>query len=209
MCLNWGCIPTKALLHTADVLRDIEGAAALGIDTGPRARRPGARGRAFTRRCPTAQSRRDRPAEEEQGAGVQRQRADSPNPAASPSTAHKRPRSAPMQSSSPPVPARSRCPASNRTANGLDRARSDGAGCAAETVARDRRRRDRHRVRELLSHARQRSHGGRSAAGDPADGRRRDRHGRAARVRKGRHRRPHRDVGCVAARERRRFDQPH
>jgi len=34
-CLNWGCIPTKALLHTADVLRDIEGAAALGIDTGP------------------------------------------------------------------------------------------------------------------------------------------------------------------------------
>ncbi len=35
VCLNWGCIPTKALLHTADVLRDIEGAAALGIDTGP------------------------------------------------------------------------------------------------------------------------------------------------------------------------------
>ena len=35
VCLNWGCIPTKALLHTADVLRDIEGAATLGIDTGP------------------------------------------------------------------------------------------------------------------------------------------------------------------------------
>ncbi len=35
ICLNWGCIPTKALLHTADVLRDIEGAAALGIDIGP------------------------------------------------------------------------------------------------------------------------------------------------------------------------------
>jgi len=35
VCLNWGCIPTKALLHTADVMRDIEGAAALGIDTGP------------------------------------------------------------------------------------------------------------------------------------------------------------------------------
>ena len=35
VCLNWGCIPTKALLHTADVLREIEGAAALGIDTGP------------------------------------------------------------------------------------------------------------------------------------------------------------------------------
>ena len=24
VCLNWGCIPTKALLHTADVLRDIQ-----------------------------------------------------------------------------------------------------------------------------------------------------------------------------------------
>jgi dihydrolipoamide dehydrogenase len=35
VCLNWGCIPTKALLHTADVLREIQGAAALGIDTGP------------------------------------------------------------------------------------------------------------------------------------------------------------------------------
>jgi len=35
VCLNWGCIPTKALLHTADVLRDIESAAALGIDAGP------------------------------------------------------------------------------------------------------------------------------------------------------------------------------
>ena len=35
VCLNWGCIPTKALLHSADVLREIQGAAALGIDTGP------------------------------------------------------------------------------------------------------------------------------------------------------------------------------
>ena len=34
VCLNWGCIPTKALLHSADVLRDIAGAAAHGIDTG-------------------------------------------------------------------------------------------------------------------------------------------------------------------------------
>jgi dihydrolipoamide dehydrogenase len=35
VCLNWGCIPTKALLHSADVLREIQGAAAFGIDTGP------------------------------------------------------------------------------------------------------------------------------------------------------------------------------
>ncbi|MBC7316445.1 MAG: FAD-dependent oxidoreductase, partial [Chloroflexi bacterium] len=24
VCLNWGCIPTKALLHCAEVLREVE-----------------------------------------------------------------------------------------------------------------------------------------------------------------------------------------
>jgi len=31
ICLNWGCIPTKSLLHAADTLRRIRGADALGI----------------------------------------------------------------------------------------------------------------------------------------------------------------------------------
>ena len=31
VCLNWGCIPTKSLLHTADLLREIEHAGELGI----------------------------------------------------------------------------------------------------------------------------------------------------------------------------------
>lgn len=31
ICLNWGCIPTKSLLHAADTLRRIEGAATLGL----------------------------------------------------------------------------------------------------------------------------------------------------------------------------------
>ncbi|ABE36732.1 dihydrolipoyl dehydrogenase [Paraburkholderia xenovorans LB400] len=31
ICLNWGCIPTKALLHTADTLRTVRKAAHLGI----------------------------------------------------------------------------------------------------------------------------------------------------------------------------------
>ena len=35
ICLNWGCIPTKSLLHTADVLRDLRGASDLGIVVGP------------------------------------------------------------------------------------------------------------------------------------------------------------------------------
>ena len=34
ICLNWGCIPTKALLHTADTLRRIHHAGALGITVG-------------------------------------------------------------------------------------------------------------------------------------------------------------------------------
>jgi dihydrolipoyl dehydrogenase len=31
VCLNWGCIPTKALLHVGEVVRHIEDAAAIGI----------------------------------------------------------------------------------------------------------------------------------------------------------------------------------
>ena len=34
ICLNWGCIPTKSLLHTADVYREIANAGALGINVG-------------------------------------------------------------------------------------------------------------------------------------------------------------------------------
>lgn len=34
VCLNWGCIPTKSLLHTADVLREAEHAAGLGLEIG-------------------------------------------------------------------------------------------------------------------------------------------------------------------------------
>lgn len=33
-CLNWGCIPTKSLLHAADLLRELGEAADWGIDVG-------------------------------------------------------------------------------------------------------------------------------------------------------------------------------
>ena len=33
-CLNWGCIPTKAMLHTTDVLHEIRQAGSIGIDLG-------------------------------------------------------------------------------------------------------------------------------------------------------------------------------
>ena len=34
VCLNWGCIPTKSLLHTADVLREARAAEELGLELG-------------------------------------------------------------------------------------------------------------------------------------------------------------------------------
>ena len=34
VCLNWGCIPTKSLLHAADVMREMDSAASLGIELG-------------------------------------------------------------------------------------------------------------------------------------------------------------------------------
>jgi dihydrolipoamide dehydrogenase len=35
ICLHWGCVPTKALLHAAEVVDHLRGASALGIETGP------------------------------------------------------------------------------------------------------------------------------------------------------------------------------
>lgn len=34
VCLNWGCIPTKALLHVGEVIRHIEHAGAIGLTVG-------------------------------------------------------------------------------------------------------------------------------------------------------------------------------
>lgn len=35
ICTHWGCIPTKALLHSADLLERVRGAAAHGLEIGP------------------------------------------------------------------------------------------------------------------------------------------------------------------------------
>src|SRR5436853_5149773 len=34
-CLNYGCIPSKALIHTANLVHAIERAAERGVETGP------------------------------------------------------------------------------------------------------------------------------------------------------------------------------
>jgi dihydrolipoamide dehydrogenase len=35
VCLHWGCVPTKALLHSAELVERLRDAQALGIETGP------------------------------------------------------------------------------------------------------------------------------------------------------------------------------
>jgi dihydrolipoamide dehydrogenase len=35
VCLHWGCVPTKALLHSAELLERVRDAEALGIEVGP------------------------------------------------------------------------------------------------------------------------------------------------------------------------------
>jgi dihydrolipoamide dehydrogenase len=38
ICLNWGCIPTKALLRSAEIVHEVEAAAAFGVVTGGKPR---------------------------------------------------------------------------------------------------------------------------------------------------------------------------
>jgi dihydrolipoamide dehydrogenase len=35
ICTHWGCVPTKALLHSAELVERLKDAAALGVETGP------------------------------------------------------------------------------------------------------------------------------------------------------------------------------
>jgi dihydrolipoamide dehydrogenase len=35
ICLNWGCIPTKALLHTAEIMRNVKNASRYGVECSP------------------------------------------------------------------------------------------------------------------------------------------------------------------------------
>ena len=54
VCLNWGCIPTKALLRSAEVFALLAACQGLGRGRGKKNRRSGCSGEALTRRCQAA-----------------------------------------------------------------------------------------------------------------------------------------------------------
>ena len=134
ICLNWGCIPTKALLRSAEIYHYCDPRQGLRPDARGHDRlRPRRRRQALARRVGAAQRRRRLPAEEEQGrrhlgrgddheAGRGHGRRNRRSPPCSRSTRRRRARSAPAPtrpstSSSRPARGRACCPASSRTAS--------------------------------------------------------------------------------------------
>ena len=69
ICLNWGCIPTKALLRSAEIFHYLQHAKDYGLSADKVGLRSGRRGEALARGVEAAQRRRRLPDEEEQGRG--------------------------------------------------------------------------------------------------------------------------------------------
>ena len=66
ICLNWGCIPTKALLRSAEIFHYLQHAKDYGLSAGKVDLRSGGRGQALARGVEASQRRRRLPDEEEQ-----------------------------------------------------------------------------------------------------------------------------------------------
>ena len=78
ICLNWGCIPTKALLRTSEIYHYMTHADAYGLSVGEARLRSRQGGRALAQGRGAAQRGRQGPDEEEQGHGASRASARSP-----------------------------------------------------------------------------------------------------------------------------------
>ena len=165
ICLNWGCIPTKALLRTSEVYGLIKHADSFGLsvkDVSYDAKKIVERSRKVANQLSNGVKglmRKnkitvfDGDAKLAGSEGGQRKLAvamkDKSNV-----DAHRQERD--------PGDRRPRAPASRpgvRRQAGLDLPRSDGAAGVPQVAAGDRLGRDRHRVRELLSHAGRRGDG--------------------------------------------------
>ena len=176
ICLNWGCIPTKALLRSAEIFHYMEHAKDYGLAAKDvQLRRRGDR-QALARRRRAAFQRRRLPAQEEQDRrdlghrdhlrARQGQRQGGRQSAQGGTrwrrlcgqARHRRHRRAAAGAARPRA----------RPEAGVDLFRGDGAREDAEVAAGCRLRRHRHRVRLLLPHPRRRSDGGRNPAADPA-----------------------------------------
>ena len=159
ICLNWGCIPTKALLRTSEVYSLIKHADSFGLSVKDVSLRRQEDRRALAQGREPAQQRRQVPDEEEQDHGVRR------HGQARRQRRRQRKLAVAMKDKSNltltaknvilATGARARAasgPRARRQA-GLDLQGSDGAAGDSQVAAGGRLGRDRHRVRELLSHA--------------------------------------------------------
>ena len=155
ICLNWGCIPTKALLRTAEVYHLMQARRRL---------RPVGQGRlASTSRRSSSARARSRASSAAASSDLMKKNkitvfdgtaklAGAGKLAVAKDGKTSRRRSPPSTSSWRPARARGSCRASSPTASWSGPTRGDGAAGDAEVAAGHRLGRDRHRVRELLPH---------------------------------------------------------
>ena len=124
ICLNWGCIPTKALLRSAEIFHYLQHAKDYGLSAGEVTYDPTRRGEALARGVEAAQRRRRLPDAEEQGRrdlGRGRDRrarqdhGEGRQERSAERRARPRRRIRPSTSSSPPARGRACCPGSSRT----------------------------------------------------------------------------------------------
>ena len=179
ICLNWGCIPTKALLRSAEIYHYLQHAK----DYGLKADNVGYDAAAIVKRSRAVSKRLN------DGVGFLMKKnkvsviwgeaaIDAPGKVTVKAVED---RSAERRARRRPVPgqahhhrhrraaARAAGPGARQEA-GLDLFRGHGAAEDAEVAAGGRLRRHRHRVRLLLPQFRRRGHRGRGAAADPARG---------------------------------------
>ena len=218
ICLNWGCIPTKALLTLGGNLPLHAARQGLWAEGRQCRLRPEGRGRALARRVEAAQRRRRLPDEEEQGVGhlgrggdrrarqgdgegVEERSAEGRARAGrlSGQAHHHRHRRAAARAARPRA----------RQETGVDLFRGHGAAGHSEVAAGGRLRRHRHRIRLVLPHARRRCDGGRGAAADPAGRGPRDSDFRAQELREAGHQDPHQRQGDEARQESRQRHRHH
>ena len=172
ICLNWGCIPTKALLRTSEVYHLMKHADAYGLSAkdvvlrrqeGRRALAQGGEASSATAsRCLMKKNKITVFDGTAKLAGARQARRREGRQERSPTLTAKNIILA--------TGARARHaagPGARRQAD-LDLQRGDGAAGVAEVAAGDRLGRDRHRVRELLPHPGRRGDGGRGARPHPA-----------------------------------------
>ena len=204
ICLNWGCIPTKALLRSAEIYHYMQHAKDYGLSAENVSFDPKAVVAALARRLETPQRRRRLPDEEEQGDGDLGRRLD--RRARQGHREEVRRRGAEGRAGRGRLSGQAHHPRHRRAAaraagagarqeTGLDLFRGDGAGADAEIAAGGRLRRDRHRVRLVLPHHGRRRHRGRGAAADPPGRGCRDRGPGAQALREAGHQDPHQHQG--------------